>query len=121
MAYQLSQGVKEEFDFFITDPKTKESLHYFVRYPSAMDFEPSKALDTEADELREKMDDKETTLTQKKEYQTRLDEIEKEKAKAFFDLVRPDGHDVSIEDLINRVNVLVVKNFNNMIQKELGA
>ena len=46
---------------------------------------------------------------------------EKEKAKLFYKLVTPVDHDVDIEDVLNRVNVVVVRNFNKMISGELGA
>lgn len=119
--YNLSQGVSEGFEFVLTDPDTKQDLVYFLRYPSASDFEPSKSIDVEIDDLKQKMGAEEATVTQKTEYQARIDDLEKEKAKLFYKLVTPVDHDVDIEDVLNRVNVVVVRNFNNMISNELGA
>lgn len=119
--YNLSQGVQDGFEFVLTDPDTKKDLVYNLRYPSAADFEPSKSIDVEIDDLEEKKNAAEATVTQKKEFQARIDELEKEKAKLFYKLVTPVDHDVDIEDVLNRVNVIVVRNFNNMITKELGA
>lgn len=119
--YNLSQGVAEEFDFVLTDPDTKEDLYYKLRYPSASDFEPTKAIDLEINDLEEKKAKAETTVSQKKEYQDRIDELEKEKSRLFYKLVTPVDHKVDIEDVLNRVNIVVVRNFNNMITRELGA
>jgi len=118
--YNLSQGVQDSFEFVLTDPDTKKDLEYTLRYPSASDFEPSKALDAEIDDIREKMNGETVTVTQKQEFQKRIDDLEKEKAKLFYKLVTPVGHDVDIEDVLNRVNVIVVRNFNSMISNELG-
>lgn len=118
--YNLSQGVQESFEFVLTDPDTKKDLVYTLKYPSAADFEPSKALDTEIDALREKMGAETTTASQKQDFQKRIDDLEKEKAKLFYKLVTPVDHDVDIEDILNRVNVVVVRNFNNMVSNELG-
>lgn len=119
--YNLSQGVQDSFEFVLTDPETKKDLVYTLRYPSAADFEPSKELDARIAELQEKMEADETTNSQKKAFQTEIDDIEKEKAKLFYKLVSPVDHEVDIEDVLNRVNVIVVRNFNKMISGELGA
>lgn len=119
--YNLSQGVQESFEFVLTDPETKKDLVYTLRYPSAADFEPSKELDTQIEALRAKMDADEATDSQKKDYQSQIDDLEKEKASLFYKLVTPVDHDVDIEDVLNRVNVIVVRNFNKMISGELGA
>lgn len=119
--YNLSQGVQESFEFVLTDPATKQDLVYNLRYPSAADFEPSKEIDVEIDDIKEKMGEETVTLSQKKDYQARIDELEKQKAKLFYGLVTPVDHEVDIEDVLNRVSVIVVKNFNKMISNELGA
>ena len=119
--YNLSQGVQDSFEFVLTDPETKKDLVYTLRYPSAADFEPSKGLDARIAEIQEKMEADETTNSQKKVFQTEIDEIEKEKAKLFYKLVTPVDHEVDIEDVLNRVNVVVVRNFNKMISGELGS
>ena len=119
--YNLSQGVQEGFEFVLTDPDTKKDLVYNLRYPSASDFEPSKSIDVEIEDLQQKMGAEEATVSQKKDFQARIDDLEKEKAKLFYKLVTPVDHDVDIEDVLNRVNVVVVRNFNNMISAELGA
>ena len=118
--YNLSQGVQDGFEFVLTDPDTKQDLEYHLKYPSAADFEPSKALDAEIDSLREKMGAETATESQKQEFQNRIDELDKEKARLFYKLVTPINHEVDIEDVLNRVNVVVVRNFNNMISNELG-
>lgn len=119
--YNLSQGVQDCFEFVLTDPATKKDLVYTLRYPSAADFEPSKDIDAEIDEIKGKKDAETATASQKREFQARIDELEKEKAKLFYGLVTPVDHDVDIEDVLNRVNVVVVRNFNKMISGELGA
>lgn len=118
--YNLSQGVQDSFEFVLTDPDTGEDLVYNLRYPSAADFEPSKSIDVEIDDLKQKMDAEEATVTQKKDFQSQIDDLEKKKAKLFYKLVTPVDHSVDIEDVLNRVNVIVVRNFNNMITNELG-
>lgn len=119
--YNLSQGVKESFEFSLTDPETKKELVYELRYPSAADFEPSKAIDIEIEDIKGKMESGDATVDQKKAFQAQIDELEKKKANVFYGLVTPVGHDVEIEDVLNRVNVIVVRNFNKMISGELGA
>lgn len=119
--YNLSQGVAESFEFVLKDPKTNTDLVYAMRYPSAADFEPSKEIDAKIDELKEKMGADETTNSQKKAFQSEIDDLEKEKASLFYKLVTPIDHEVGIEDVLNRVNVVVVRNFNKMISGELGA
>jgi len=118
--YNLSQGVQDSFEFVLTDPDTKQDLEYTIRYPSAADFEPSKSIDAEINEIRKKMEEETATDSQKQEYQDQIDKLEKDKAKVFFKLVTPVGHKVDIEDVLNRVNVVVARNFNNMISNELG-
>ena len=118
--YNLSQGVQDSFEFTIQDPDTKNELVYSARYPSAADFEPSHGIDIEIEDLRAKMEEDEATVSQKKEYQAQIDALEKEKAELFYKLITPVDHEVPIDDLINRVNVVVVKNFNRMITQELG-
>lgn len=119
--YKLSQGIDEGFEFSITDPTDKKELRYNVRYPSASDFEPTKDIDEEIDRLKEKINSEDTLLEEKKSCQTKIDELEQSKSKIFYNLVTPIDHDVEIEALLNRVNVRVVRNFNEMIKKELGA
>lgn len=119
--YNLSQGVQDSFEFVLTDPKTGTDLVYKLRYPSAADFEPSKALDAEIEEIKEKMDKDGVSATEKRTFQARIDEVEKEKAKLFYNLVTPVDHEVDIEEVLNRVNVVVVRNFNKMVSGELGA
>ena len=67
------------------------------------------------------MEADETTNSQKKAFQADIDDLEKEKAKLFYKLVTPVDHEVDIEDVLNRVNVVVVRNFNKMISGELGS
>lgn len=119
--YNLSQGVQDSFEFVLTDPETKKDLVYSLRYPSAADFEPSKELDSQIADIKEKMEAEETTDSQRKAFQADIDDLEKEKAKLFYKLVSPVDHDVNFEDVLNRVNVVVVRNFNKMISGELGA
>ena len=119
--YNLSEGVAESFEFVLTDPETKKDLYYVLRYPSAADFEPSKEIDAEIDIIKDKMEAPEATDSQKKAFQADIDELEKKKAKLFYKLVTPVDHNVDIEDVLNRVNVIVVRNFNKMISAELGA
>lgn len=119
--YDLSKGIDEGFEFTINDPKDNQSLKYKVRYPSAADFEPTKDVDKEIEKLREEMEDEATLLAQKKVCQEKIDELEQSKAKVFYKLVTPIDHEVEIEELLNRVNVRVVRNFNEMIKNELGA
>ena len=119
--YNLSQGVQDSFEFVLTDPKTGTDLVYKLRYPSAADFEPSKALDAEIDDIKEKLAGENITANEKRASQARIDELEKEKAKLFYGLVTPVDHEVDIEDVLNRVNVVVVRNFNKMVSGELGA
>ena len=119
--YNLSQGVQDSFEFVLTDPETKKDLVYSLRYPSAADFEPSKELDSQIADIKEKMEAEETTDSQRKAFQADIDDLEKEKAKLFYKLVSPVDHDVDFEDVLNRVNVVVVRNFNKMISGELGA
>lgn len=119
--YNLSQGVQDSFEFVLTDPKTNTDLVYKLRYPSAADFEPSKDIDAQIADIREKMEAEETTESQKKVFLDEIDGLEKEKAKLFYKLVTPVGHDVNFEEVLNRVNVVVVRNFNKMISGELGA
>ena len=113
--YNLSEGVAESFEFVLTDPETKKDLYYVLRYPSAADFEPSKEIDAEIDIIKDKMEAPEATDSQKKAFQADIDELEKKKAKLFYKLVTPVDHNVDIEDVLNRVNVIVVRNFNKMI------
>lgn len=119
--YNLSEGVAESFEFVLTDPETKKDLYYVLRYPSAADFEPSKEIDAEIDTIKDRMEAPEATDSQKKAFQADIDELEKKKAKLFYKLVTPVDHNVDIEDVLNRVNVIVVRNFNKMISAELGA
>lgn len=119
--YDLSKGVSESFTFTLKDPKDGKDLEYEVRYPSAADFEPSKDIDVEIDDLKSKMDDKTTLLSAKKEYQKRIDELEKKKSEVFYNLITPVGHDIKIEELIQRLPIKVMKNFNEMINKEFGV
>ena len=119
--YNLSTGIVDSFTFTVTDPQDSTVLEYELRYPSANDFEPTKALDAQIDEYKVELQNDETTSAYKKEIQAKIDDLEKQKAEMFYKLVTPVGHDRPIMDVLNRVNILVVKNFNKMVSGELGA
>lgn len=119
--YNLSQGVEDSFTFTLKDPDGGKELKYSVRYPSAADFEPSRDIDVEINDLKDKMEDKETLLEAKKDLQKKIDALEEKKTAVFYSLITPVDHQVNIEDLIKRLPVKVMKNFNEMINKEFGV
>lgn len=119
--YNLSQGVTTGFDFTIVDPSTEKELTFKMRYPSAADFEPSKALDLEIDDLKAKIAAQDIELAKKKEFQDRIDELENKKAEMFYELIEPVDHEVQIADLLKHLNIVTVKKFNEMITSELGS
>lgn len=118
--YNLSKGVEKGFNFAVNDPDTDAELEFFLRYPCAADFEPSKEFDAKIEELTEEMNKEGIEADAKKRIQAEIDELEKKKASMFYNLVTPVGHDKSIEYVLQHVNVVVVRNFNKMVSGEFG-
>ena len=116
--YDLSANVAESFVFKLKDEENRE-LSYQMRYPSAKDFEPSKEIDAKIAKLQKDIDSPDLTDEYKEELRKQVEDLEKEKAGVFYKLITPIGHERDIQDVIESVNILVVKNFNNMIEREM--
>ena len=123
--YNLSAGVVDAFNFALADKAEGDTeqvvVEYSLRYPSQKDLEPSQAVARQISDLRDEMNAPEATSAQKKELQERIDALEREQTKYFYDLVTPVGHDRNIKDVLERANIMVVKNFNKMVRQEFNA
>ena len=116
--YDLSANVADSFVFALKDEENRE-LKYEMRYPSAKDFEPSKEIDAKIAKLQKDIDSPEILDDFKDDLRQQIEDLEKEKAGVFYKLITPIGHKRDIQDVIESVNILVVKNFNNMIEREM--
>lgn len=90
-----------------------------MRYPSAKDFEPTKDIDAKIAKLQEDADSSELTDEYKDDIEKQIEDLEKEKASVFYKLITPIDHKRDIQDLLENVNILVVKNFNAMVEREM--
>lgn len=116
--YKLSDGVQDAFQFCLTDPATKEELVYEMKYPSPADLEPTKELNERSEELKAKMNDENATDDQKRAWQEEIDKLAEEQKDVMLNLVSPVDHKTPIKEVLDRVNVRVLNNFNKMITKE---
>lgn len=96
----LNDNVSDVFQFTIG------GLDYDLKYPTLEELEPIQALNKERAELGE---DGDTSAVDKK-----LEE-------AFYSLIIPVGHNTPIQDILKKQPFPVVKNFNDMIAKQLSA
>ena len=123
--YNLSAGVVDSFSFALADkgPEDEEPVvvEFSLRYPSQKDLEPSQAVAREIEDLRDQMNNSETTTAQRKELQDKIDALEREQTKYFYELVTPVGHNRDIREVLERANIMVVKNFNKMVRQEFNA
>lgn len=116
--YDLSANVATSFVFKINDEENRV-LTYEMRYPSAKDFEPTKDIDAKIAKLQEDADSSELTDEYKDDIKKQIEDLEKEKASVFYKLITPIDHKRDIQDLLENVNILVVKNFNAMVEREM--
>lgn len=120
--YNLSTGVADSFTFALADKAPGDEapvvIEFSLRYPSQKDLEPSQGVIRQIADLRDEMRAPEATTAQKKEIQEQIDNLEREQTKFFYDLVTPVGHNRTIEEVLERANIMVVKNFNKMVKKE---
>lgn len=96
----LNDNVSDAFQFTIG------GLDYDLKYPTLEELEPIQALNKERAELGEGAD---------------TSAIDKKLEETFYSLIIPVGHDTPIQDVLKKQPFPVVKNFNDMVSKQLSA
>lgn len=103
MSYDITDNVSKSFDFKV------EGKQYTVYYPLMEDVEQLQEI---AEKQREAQKDKDDELSKS---------LSKELEGFIYKFIKPtdeDGED--IKSIMKRQNIIAVRNFNNMIQKEFG-
>lgn len=103
MSYNITDNVRDNFDFSV------EGKKYLMTYPIMEQVEELQEIVEKQKEATDK-NDKEAT----KEYSKQVEEF-------VYNLIKPenDGEE-DIRSVMKRQNIKAVRNFNVMIQKELG-
>ena len=103
MSYDITDNVKKDFPFKV------EGNVYIVTYPLMEDI---KRLQEIADKQRE---------AQKEKDEVESKALSKELEGFIYNFIKPEnGEGEDIHSVMKRQNILVVRNFNKMIQKEFG-
>lgn len=103
MSYNLSDNVNDTF------PLELRGLKYVMRYPTTGELEEIEAIGAEYQKLRDEGEPEKA-----KEANTRLEDF-------LYSLITPVEHQGNFKDAIKKENVLVFRNFNTMIKKELSV
>lgn len=103
MSYDITDNVKKEFDFKV------EGKRYWVQYPTMEQIEELRDI-TDQQREAEKSDD----VASNKELNDKVQDF-------LYSLMRPENEDQEqIKQVMRRQNIVAIRNFNNMITKELG-
>ena len=103
MSYNLTDNVKDTF------PLELRGLRYEMRYPTTGELEDIEEIGARYQSLRE-----EGNAEGAKAANTELEDY-------LYSLITPVEHQGSFKDAIKKENVLVFRNFNTMIKKELSV
>lgn len=118
-SFNLSDDVDSGFEIIIKDKNGTDRKYYFT-YPSAKDLAPAKDIDA-SKALADAELEAAQTPEDKKIIEEKIEAIEKAQAEVFYKLIAPMGHDVSIQSLLEEVNIKIVGKFNNLIKEQLSA
>lgn len=101
--YNLTDNTEEAFTFKIGE------LEYSFRYPTTAEMRELSRMNNELQELAEKKADDKLIKAKSDESEAKMNE-----------LVKPVGHENSISDVLENQPLPVVRNFRNMMTKEIN-
>jgi hypothetical protein len=100
--YNLSDNVNDSFEFDLRGKK------YEMRYPTTGEIEDIQTLNVELEKATEAKDE------------ARVKQANEKLEGALYGFIKPTGHETNIKEALKAENVMVLRNFNSMIRKELS-